>query len=301
MLRWAKQAILHIYRAGDNLVENDGIELAGYLTFLELLSLFPFLVILVALTGFIGQGEAGSAFVNLIISHMPETATQILKPRIDEIISGPPQGLLTLSILGALWTSSSAVEGFRTVLNRAYQVSEPPTYILRRLLSILQMILFTLILIVVMLVLVLAPIIIAKIERETGLDLPPGMALFFAQDFFYFSILAMFLIVASLYYWLPNIRQSLIGVVPGALMVVGGWILGAKLVAFYLTNVSQVNLIYGSLSGFIATLLFFFVMNIIFIYGAEFNHELLKALGRRVIERERSTTSPDEKVISKHH
>lgn len=300
MWRWAKQAILHIYRAGDNLVENDGIELAGYLTFLELLSLFPFLVILVAVTGFIGQGEAGSGFIQLVINHMPDAAVNVLKPRIDEIISGPPQGLLTLSILGALWTSSSVVEGLRTVLNRAYQVSEPPTYILRRMLSMLQIILFSLILIVVMLVLVLAPVVMAKIEHETGLDLPPELAAFFMQDFFYFSVLAMFLMVASLYYWLPNIKQSLIGVLPGALIVVAGWISGAALVAFYLTNVSQVNLIYGSLSGFIATLLFFFVMNVIFIYGAEFNHELLKALGRRVIEREHSSTSPDEKVISKH-
>ena len=299
MWRWAKQAILHIYRAGDNLVENDGIELAGYLTFLELLSLFPFLVILVAVTGFIGQGEAGSAFIQLVINHMPDAAVNVLKPRIDEIISGPPQGLLTLSILGALWTSSSVVEGFRTVLNRAYQVSEPPTYILRRMLSMLQIILFSLILIVVMLVLVLAPVVMAKIEHETGLDLPPELTAFFMQDFFYFSILAMFLMVASLYYWLPNIKQSLIGVLPGALIVVAGWISGAALVVFYLTNVSQVNLIYGSLSGFIATLLFFFVMNVIFIYGAEFNHELLKALGRRVIEREHSDMSPNEKVISK--
>jgi membrane protein len=295
-----KNAALLIYRAGDNLVENDGVELAGYLTFLELLSLFPFLVILVAVTGFIGQGEMGASFLQLLVSHMPEDGVNALKPRIDEIISGPPQGLLTVAILGALWTASSAVEGFRTVLNRAYQVSEPPHYLWRRMVSILQIIIFTLILMVVMLVLVLAPIIIRKIEQETGLYLPDATRMFFTQDFIYVSMLAMLLTVASLYYWLPNIKQSLVGVLPGALIVVAGWMIGSGLVAVYFDNVSQVNLIYGSLSGFIATLLFFFVMNVIFIYGAEFNHELLKALGRRVIERQHSETSPDDKVISKH-
>jgi uncharacterized BrkB/YihY/UPF0761 family membrane protein len=58
------------------------------------------------------------------------------------------------------------------------------------------------------------------------------------------------------------------------------------LVTFYLNEFSQMTLIYGSLSGFIATLIFFYVMNVIFIYGAEFNHELMVTLGKRIVERE---------------
>jgi membrane protein len=299
MLTAIKKSILLVYRAGDHLVDNDGIELAGYLTFLELLSLFPFLVIIVATAGFFGQGELGVQFINMLITHAPQDAVEAIKPRIDEIISGPPQGLLTVAILGALWTSSSAVEGLRTVLNRAYQVSEPPHYFFRRMLSILQIVLFTFIIMVTMLVLVLAPIFIERVAHETGWRLPEGMLTFFTKDFIYIAVLAMFVAVASLYYWLPNIKQSMLAVVPGAAIVVAGWVGGTALVSFYLDHVSQVNLIYGSLSGFIATLLFFFVMNVIFIYGAEFNHELLLALGQRVEEREHSVESPDDKVISK--
>lgn len=299
MLNLFKKSISMVYRAGDNLVENDGIELAGYLAFLELLSLFPFLVIIVATAGFFGQGELGAQFINMVITHVPQDAVVSVKPRIEEIISGPPQGLLTISILGALWTSSSAVEGFRTVLNRAYQVSEPPHYFFRRLMSILQIILLTVIVMMVMLGLVLTPLFIERIAHEAGWVLPEGTLAFFTKDFIYIAIASMFLAVASLYYWLPNIKQTLIAVLPGAAIVVAGWVGGAALVSFYLDNVSQVNLIYGSLSGLIATLLFFFVMNIVFIYGAEFNHELLLALGKRVVEREHSTESPDDKVIKK--
>lgn len=300
MLKALKKSTLIFYRAGDNLVENDGIELAGYLAFLELLSLFPFLVIIVATAGFFGQSELGAQFINMLISHAPQDAMVSLKPRIEEIISGPPQGLLTVSILGALWTSSSAVEGFRTVLNRAYNVSEPPHYFFRRFMSILQIVLLTIIVMVVMLVLVLTPLFMQRIAHETGWQLPEHTLMFFTQDFVFIAVLSMFAAVASLYYWLPNIKQSLLAVVPGAAIVVAGWVGGAALVSFYLENVSQVNLIYGSLSGFIATLLFFFVMNIVFIYGAEFNHELLLALGKRVVEREHSKESPDDKVIAKH-
>lgn len=300
MLKHLKKPLHMIYKAGDNLVENDGIELAGYLAFLELLSLFPFLVIIVATAGFFGQGELGAQFINMLISHAPQDAVVSLKPRIEEIISGPPQALLTISILGALWTSSSAVEGLRTVLNRAYQVSEPPHYFVRRVVSILQIVLFTLIIMIIMLILVLTPLFFERIAHEAGWKVPDDALSFFTQDFVFIAIFAMFTAVASLYYWLPNIKQSMIAVIPGAAIVVAGWVGGAALVSFYLDNVSQVNLIYGSLSGLIATLLFFFVMNIIFIYGAEFNHELLLALGKKVVEKEHSSESPDDKVIAKH-
>ena len=267
MLKRLKKPLYMVYKAGDNLVENDGIELAGYLAFLELLSLFPFLVIIVAAAGFLGQGELGVQFINMLVTHAPEDAVVSIKPRIEEIISGPPQGLLTISILGALWTSSSAVEGLRTVLNRAYQVSEPPHYFFRRMMSILQIVLLTIIVMFVMLVLLLTPLFFERIAHEAGWIVPDNALSFFTQDFVFIAIFAMFGAVASLYYWLPNIKQSLIAVVPGAAIVVAGWVGGAALVSFYLDNVSQVNLIYGSLSGLIATLLFFFVMNIIFIYG----------------------------------
>lgn len=293
------KAILYLfYKAGDNLVENDGIELSGYLTFLALLSLFPFLVLIVAFAGFIGQGQLGADFISLLITHLPAEAVNAIKPRIEEIMSGPPQGLLTISILGTIWTSSSAVEGFRTVLNRAYQVSTPPTYLWRRMVSILQIIIFTVVIITVMLLMVLAPIVLDPILHWLGLE-AVGLRSFFAEDFMLVGAAVIFIMVASLYYVLPNIKQPLIKVLPGAALTVGLWIVGAAGLSMYLDNVHQVNLVYGSLSSFIATLLFFFVMNIIFIYGAEFNHQLFVMMGEKVVEREKGIEDADDAVIRK--
>jgi membrane protein len=301
MWQKTRKTALLLYRAGDHLLDNDGMELAGYLTFLALLSLFPFLVLIVSFAGFVGQGELGAQFIDLIMQHVPHEAVGALRPRIEEIISGPPQGLLTVAILGAIWTASSAVEGMRTVLNRAYQVSEPPNYYWRRLMSILQIVLFTMIIITVMSVLVLAPLMLLAFTGFTGIEVPIEIQNFFVKDFVYVGALLLFLAIASLYYWLPNIKQSLWAVLPGALMVVVLWIAGAAIVTFYLDNVNQLNIIYGSLSSFIATLIFFYVMNVIFIYGAEFNHELLIAMGKKIIEREHTDVSPDKKTIKNMH
>lgn len=285
-------ATLLLYRTGHNLVENYGVEVAGYLTFLALLSLFPYLVLMVSAAGLIGQGEMGRNFIELLLQNLPNDAVATLRPRIEEITNGPPQSILTFSILGALWTSSSAVEAVRGMLNRAYRVRKPPAYFSRRLTSIGQIFILTLMILIIMLIFVFAPIALNSFRLYTGLAIPLELDLFLKSYFNYIGALCLFGIVAAFYYVLPNIKQSFIAVWPGALLVVALWVGAASLVSFYLNEISNVTLIYGSLSGFIATLIFFYVMNLIFIYGAEFNHELMVELGHRIVEKEKPVGAP---------
>jgi membrane protein len=224
--------------------------------------------------------------IAVLLQNLPSDAVATLRPRIEEIISGPPQNLLTFSILGAIWTSSSAVEAVRGVLNRAYQVRKPPNYYLRRLLSIAQIFILTFILLAVMLVFVLAPIAIQNIQLYTGLTIPAALSTFFTSYFKYIAIAVLFAVIAILYYVLPNIKQSFIAVAPGAALVVLLWVGAVYAVGYYINDIGNVSIIYGSLSGFIATLIFFYVMNVIFIYGAEFNHQLMVMLGKRIVEKE---------------
>ncbi len=274
--------------AYDTVMKHDGIEHAGYLAFLGLLALFPFLVFLVAVIGVMGQGESGAEFISTILQTLPAHITAAIKPRVIEIISGPPEGLLTVSILGAIWTASSAVEGIRTVLNRAYHVATPPAYWFRRLLSIAQLILFTSILIVGMLLVVTMPIIFYQIEKFFGIQLSIEIKEQFGNLLFYITIFMLFIAVSFIYYLLPNIKQRLISVMPGAALVVLLWIGAAYLFTAYLSNFNQVNLIYGSLGGIIAALVFFYICNIIFIFGAEMNHQIVELLGLRVVEKDKT-------------
>ena len=119
-------------------IRQDGIEHAGYLAFLSIFSLFPFLIFLISIVGFFGASEIGAQIVHTILSAAPREMAEALAPRINEIISGPPQSFLTIAIIGVIWTASSSVEGCRTILNRAYRIAFPPPYLWRRFISILE-------------------------------------------------------------------------------------------------------------------------------------------------------------------
>jgi len=285
---WKKliQSILLCYRAGHNLTQNYGAEMAGYLSFLTLLSLFPYLLVMLSAAAFFGQGQTGREIIQLVLEHLPVEAVETIQPRINEMLNGPPHGILTFAILGAIWTSSSAIEAIRKVLNRAYRVSAPPPYLKSRLISIAQVVAFTLLIVSVIVVLVGTPIIINYFTEFTGILVPFKLQNFVTHYFIFFGAVAMFVVVALLYYVLPNLKQTWKNVVPGAVLVVALWVSGAVLTSFYLTKVSQLTLVYGSLSGFIATLIFFYVMILIFIYGAEFNYQLIHARGEETHELE---------------
>ena len=292
-----KKVLRCFTHAALNTVYHDGIELAGYLAFLGVLALFPFLVFVLALAGFVGEGSAGTEFVHLLSSWLPPDMMKALKPRIAEIISGPPQGLLTISILGAIWTSSSAVEGYRTVLNRAYHVLTPPAYIFRRLLSIAQILILSFSIVMAMIVLVVLPIawghIMTTFGKANSLNEAMGIQI---TQITLMSIAVMFCVAAFAYYILPNIKQNWHSVVPGAALVTILWIGAAHILSIYLSRFQQVNLIYGSLGGFIATLLFFYVSNVIFIYGAEFNYLFKKALGEKIEQKRAVSAEPPKEI-----
>jgi membrane protein len=269
-----------LYKAAVNTINHDGVEHAGYMAFLAILTLFPFLVFIIALAGFIGDSQLGVYFVDLLFKNLPQDVTQALEPRVKEIISGPPQGLLTLAIVGAIWTASSAVEGLRTILNRVYRVITPPAYIWRRLLSIIQFLILTGIIIISTSVLVVSPLLIERIEPLLAIVSKHGI---FWNYLRYISIyITLFFVVAILYYVIPNVKLKFISVVPGAALVVALWLAGGMLLSSYISNFKQVSLIYGSLGGIIASLLFFYIINMIFIYGAEFNYLLSKSFKKDI-------------------
>lgn len=282
-----KEYVRCFYKAAHDTVMHDGIEHAGYLSFLLLLAMFPFLVFVVAMLGFIRPDTEAAIYITDVFRQLPPAVIRALEPRVTEITSGPPQGLLTLAIVGAIWTASSAVEGLRTVLNRAYRVHTPPSYLFRRSLSVVQLLVFAFILIIGMLTLVTLPILLEGMNHWLGMALvTEETKWWWNRMIFPLTLGALLLALAWLYYFIPNIRQRGISIWPGAAVAVALWLLAAQAFTYYLSHFNQVNLIYGSLGGIIAALLFFYVCNIITIFGAELNYHISQLHGMKVEEKD---------------
>jgi membrane protein len=251
-------------------INHDGIEHAGYLAFLSILSFFPSLIFLIAVIGLFGESKIGTDFLHELISTLPNEMSRGLTPRINEIISGPSDGYLTIAIIGVIWTASSSVEGCRTILNRAYRVAFPPPYILRRLVSIFEFFIIIFVIISGILIFVIVPIVLKYLEKQFSIKLAIDYDFFYLRQVAIFSILTIS--TSVLYYALPNAKQKIWQTIPGSILAVILWITLVDFFSLYLENFDQMNFVYGSIAGVIISLMFFYLISLVFIFGAEFNY-----------------------------
>ena len=289
-----KQIWKKLCNAGIDLVEHDGIEHAGYLAFLLILGIFPFLTFTAALVGIFGDLYTSTYFdhslitflTNIIMDSAFSPFISSLKPRLIEISSTPPKSFVTIAILSAVWTASSIFEGLRTILNRAYRVHYPPPYIWRRLLSIVEFFMVLFVVLVSIIFLELLPNllsilrqIIADHEYLSNIAKYLGDNVNYADEIRSLILLLIhFFMISYIYYFLPSIKPKFIHTFPGTCITISGWMVFSQLFSYYISTFPQINLIYGSIAGVVITLLSFYMCAVLFIYGAELNYHMAKSM-----------------------
>lgn len=290
-----------LVRAAANFLDDDGPIIAGHLTFIAVLAMFPFFIFLVAVAGFFGQTSLGDQFIAYLFVNLPEEVAAVLAPPLQQVVGQTRGDLLTIGIVLAVWTASSGVEAARGALNRAYALDRRPPIWLSRLQSMAYVMAISVLILLAMFVLVLGPGVWHLIESS----------LFSMLDFIYqdnplprfwadtvafveragdraglwsalrylFSGFLLFVAVAAIYYVLPAAHLRLRWVAPGALVVVVLWLASASGFSLYLAHFANFSLTYGSLGGIIVALIFFYLVSLIFVFGAEITAVLARSEG----------------------
>lgn len=258
-------------------IDHDGPVSAGHMTFMSLLSIFPFLIFLVAIAGFLGQTETGTHFVAFLLEILPTEVSDTFQRPMLEILQETRGGLLTIGILTSIWTSSSGLEAVRFALDRTYDVEERRPFWYRRIQAVFLVVMASIFIILAMLALVFGPILWETISQLLDFIVPGGLALpdIFRLVFnlvrYGFGFILILFVVSTLYYILPSVALKVRWVLPGALLVVLLWIASATLFSLFVNQVGDYTVTYGSLAGVILALLFIYVLSLIFIFGAEVN------------------------------
>jgi membrane protein len=287
-LRHAAQPVMFagkvLWDAVVHFANDNSLILAGYIAYMTLFAMFPFLIFLTTVGGVIGQGEAATLFIEYLMESVPAEVALTLRPSITEITERPRTGLMTLSILVALWVASSGIEALRSALNEAYNAEQFPAIWKARLQSLGLTVLFTFGIIATMISIVAGPFIWSMLEW--ALIIPSFYGWLYGVSRYVFGVIVLYGIVALLYFTLPNRSLRKREVFPGAALAVALWLGSLSLFSFYLANMASYSVTYGSLGGIVVTLLFFYVSACIFIFGAEVN----AALRRRLVARRLTDT-----------
>lgn len=241
--------------------------MAGYIAFSSLLAIFPFLIFSASLVGLLVEPEQNEQAVDALFRVAPEHIAQTLEPVLREVLIDRGQGVLTLSILVAIFLASNAVDAFRVAFDRAYDFNKSRGFIQRRLRSIGFVFLGALVAVVMAISIIFTPLLFQLAERWLDVSLPASMAvLIFVLGT---TVFVMFLTIFHLLLPSQSMRKQRIW--PGIFVSVILWLGGALAFSVFLSLSPTYAVTYGTLTGVIVLAMFFYLTGVAIIFGAEVN------------------------------
>jgi len=257
-------------------VYNDGFIHAGNLAYLALLALFPFFIVAAALANLFGQSESSRKTVIAVLAQLPPAVADVLRQPIAEVLSARTGPLLWIGAIVGLWTVGSFIETIRDILRRAYGVKYCAPFWEYRLGS-MAMIIGSVFLLMIAFGL---SITLSSVQHAIEHWIPLFQNV--ADTLTFYKVVpavALFVTNYLVFVLLTPSRYRRIGCRkwPGALLITAWWLLTAEILPEVIGLLGGYDLTYGSLAGVMVVLIFFFMVGLGVVMGAELNAALAEA------------------------
>lgn len=252
---------------------NDGFIHAGNLAYLSMLAIFPFFILGAALFDLIGGRDNAEAMIFVVARALPTSVAAVIVPVAEDVVYARSGWLLWLGAAVGLWTVSSLIETIRDILRRAYGARPVGAFWKARLFSA-GLILGA---VVVLMLSLFAQVAIGTAQEVIAASFPQ-----LAEAIATLSlsrVVPALGLAASLYVLFatltpPQFRKIRAPRWPGALFTMLWWIGVAAALPVVLRQFFTYDLTYGSLAGAMVTLLFFWLVGLGLVIGAELNAAL---------------------------
>jgi membrane protein len=260
-------------------VYDDGFIHAGNLAYLALLAIFPFLILAAAVARIFGRTEDTALTVATILGRLPPAVRGVLEGPIDEVLQGRSGALLWFGALVGLWTAASFIETIRDILRRAYGVKYSASFWQYRLAS-MAVILGSVVLLfiafgVTVLLTSVHQFVVAQLPFSEGLGHQLGFYRIIPAVTLFATFYVIFLALTPARYRTIECRKW-----PGAFIATVWWLVTVELLPRVIGLFGGYELTYGSLAGVMVALIFFFVIGLGVVAGAELNAALVEPGGK---------------------
>jgi membrane protein len=284
-----------VKRTAKEVIDDDCLGMAAQLAYYLVLALFPALIVIVALVSYLPWSVLDE-LVNVINRVAPGEIVQMVRDQITELATGNSGGLLTVGVLGALWTSSSALTAIVSTLNRAYEVTESRPWWKVRLIAMGLTIGMALFIIGAMVLLLAGPAITRYLDSTMGFGSAAGTVWNVVQYPLVFALGSLGM--ALIYYFAPDVDQDWVWITPGSIAACVLWVVVSLAVKLYVSQFGSYNETYGALGGAAILLLWMYTTGLVILVGGELNAEIEHALpeGKNPGERVPGERAPGQRL-----
>jgi membrane protein len=263
-------------RAIRDYVNSHGSIYAAAITYYLLLSLFPLMVVLVAVVGLLARDPGfQEQVVEQIMTVLPSGSG--VQEQVEEMVASvarPQSGVVGLvGLVGAIWASTGVFGALRKSMNIAFNVSGGHSFIHGRLHDLVSVIAVALMAITSTSLTVTLGRIRSYSARWVDGHVVNGLWQVF---YLLLPLVFSFLFFLLIYLLIPNQRHRVSDVWAGALLAAIGFEVLKLGFSIYLIHYATFTEVYGALGSLIALLVFVFIAATITIIGAEVASEVAK-------------------------
>jgi membrane protein len=249
---------------------DDGWAIASHISLSVLMAMFPFLIVVTALAGFLSSTDLADEVARLIFAAWPRQVAAPLASEIHNVLTTTRGGVLTLGAVFAVYFASSGVESLRIGLNRAYGLQEQRGWWLLRLESIGYVLVSASAMLALAFLVVLGPLIFRTAAKYAPWIEPLEAHYDVARFGVGGGVIAVALFI--LHMWLPAGRRQLVRVWPGILATLVLWLACGFAFGRYLADYAYTYVTYyAGLASAMVALVFLYYSAWIFIFGGELN------------------------------
>ena len=274
-----KNAVVATY--GD-LLRHHTLQVAAALSYYFVLSVFPSLIFLSAIVGWLREQHLFGSVLALMSRLFPPDTMHIVYSVLQDVLSRHRATLLSFSMIGTIWVASSGFAAMIEALDIAYDAEDNRPYWKTRLLAIGLAAISGTLLLIALVVMIVGPRFGVWIASRLALS--SGFAIFWPPLRWTVAISFTVLAVEFLYFLAPNVRQRFRATLPGAIFAVIAWDGLSALLSLYFRHFANFSRTYGTLGGFIALMIWFYWTSFVLLVGAELNAELAKRSKRGSIQ-----------------
>jgi membrane protein len=251
---------------------DDGWAMASHVALSALMALFPFLIFVASLAGFVGAEGLSVRVAEILFAAWPQGVAGPIADEVRRVLASEHRGLVTVSAVITLYLASNGIEAVRNGLNRAYRVVDRRSIVFRRGQSSLMVLAGA--------AASLALVLLAAIGMSALNDLiaaVPLLAPLASVSVVARLVIAGLVLVVALtgaHVWLPAGRPPWQRLWPGIVFTLAGWLVAAWVFRIYLTSFSNMAATYAGLAGVFTAIFFLYMVAVALLFGAEFNAAL---------------------------
>jgi membrane protein len=253
-------------------MEDDALGLAAQLAYYFFLALFPAILCVIAIASFFPLHNFTDEIVNSVGRFAPQEMLTLVRQQMVRLAEGNHSGILSIGLLGAIWSSSAAMVAIINALNKAYDIEESRPWWKVRIMAILLTVGLAIFIVLSFGLIIAGPQLADWVAAKYAL----GGVFVWTWKILQWPI-AFALVVTGIglvYYFAPDAEQDWVWISPGSLVATVLWIVGSLAFRFYVVNFGSYESTYGAVAGVIMLLLWFYLSALVIIIGAEISAEI---------------------------